>query len=152
MDDEEKMDHEGELLVPQERREYPRIAINVAVKYRILTKDEADYAITKKFDPEEIFKECNESRALNISKSGLLMNTKEEIEPKSFIAVSMYLPLPGLSCACRALAEVVRCEKKGEEFVVGVKFLRILHHKLNKYGFLTLTQLLEITGEEIKLD
>lgn len=149
---EDKKDREGELLVPQERREYPRVAVNVAVKYRVLTDDEADHAITKKFDSEQIFKKCNESQALNVSTSGLLMYTEEEIPQKKFIAVSMYLPLPGLSCACRALAEVVRCEKKGGGFEVGVKFLKILHHKLNKYGFLTLTQLLEITGEEIKLD
>jgi hypothetical protein len=149
---------EGELLIPQERRDYPRVSLSVKVRYRILDDDEADKALTRHFDPEKIFTKYQESSLINVSTSGLLMYTSEEVRVKKFVAVSMYLPMPGLSCACKALAEVIRCDKDKEskesnKYVVALKFLKVIHHNLNKYRFITLTDILDIKGgENIKMD
>ncbi len=142
----------GELLIPQERRDYPRVAFTVPVRYRILEKNEADEAIHKKFNPDLIFEKYNSAEATNLSTSGLLMVTPEEVREKSFLIVSMYLPLPGLSCSATALAECIRFTVKDGTNTVALKFLKVLHHDLNKYKFCTLTDLLDIKGEEIKLD
>ena len=145
---------EGDLLIPKERRDYPRVAVTVRVRYRILEDDEKDNALTKNFDPDKIMAELKESRTINVSSSGLLMYVEEEIPVKKFIAVQMYLPFPGMSSACMALGEVMRCDKNGDghKYMIGVKFLKVLRHNLNKFKFLSLTELLEIKGEDIKLD
>ena len=57
MTEEEKK--EAELLVPKERRDYPRVAVSVKVMYRVLSDDDADAALTKNFDAEKIFKETS---------------------------------------------------------------------------------------------
>lgn len=143
----------GEIYLPQERRDYPRVAIAVKVRYRVLDDTEEDKNIKKNFDPEKIFSKYCESTTINISSSGLLMFVEEEIPVKSFIVVNMYIPLPGLSCSCKVMGEVVRCEKEDEKkYKLAIKFLKVLWHNLNKYKFLTLTDLLDIKGEEIKLD
>ena len=80
------------------------------------------------------------------------MYADREIPVKTFIAINMYIPLPGLSCSCKTLAEVVRCERQNDKYLIGLKFLKVLYHNLNKYKFLTLTDLLEIKGEDIKID
>lgn len=146
------MEKEGEILLPKERRDYPRIAVNVKVRYRILENTKEDMDLIKHFDADKIFLEYNESNTLNMSSSGLLMYIDEEMQVKSFIAVNMYIPLPGLSCSCKVLGEVVRCERENEKYKVAIKFLKVLWHNLNKYKFLTLIDLLEIKGEEIKID
>ncbi|HDQ26172.1 MAG TPA: PilZ domain-containing protein [bacterium] len=140
---------EAELLLPRERRDYPRISVSVKVKYRMLDDDADDRNLVKHFDPEKIF---FESSAVNISASGLLMKTKEEIPLKKFIAISMYLPMPGISCNCRAIAEIVRCEKDREIYLIGVKFLKVINHSLNKFKFLSLADLLNMKGDSIKID
>ena len=139
---------EGELLLPQEKRDYPRFSLNVKVMYRVLDNDEADKALVKHFDPEKVFQACKTSEVINVSTSGLLMYTLENIPEKSFVAVNMYIPLPGLSCACRAVAEVIRSDKQQDKYLIALKFLKVIHHNLNKYKFLTLTDLLEIKGGE----
>lgn len=149
---------EGELLLPQERRDYPRISVSVGVRYRVLADDEADKALTKHFDPEKIFTKFQECHVINMSTSGLLMRAPEDIKEKKFVAINMYLPMPGLSCSCKALAEVIRCvkdESKGEnnKYIVALKFLKVIHHNLNKYKFVTLADILDIKGgENIKMD
>jgi hypothetical protein len=144
--------NEGELLLPQEKRDYPRIAVNIKVLYRVLENDEADIALVKHFDPEKVFKSCSTSEVVNLSTSGLLMYTAENIATKSFVAVNMYIPLPGLSCACRAIAEVIRCSAENGKFLIALKFLKVIHHDLNKFKYCTLNDLLEIKGgEDIKL-
>jgi hypothetical protein len=140
--------NEGELLLPREKRDYPRISINIKVMYRVLDNDEADKALVKHFDPEKVFKSCSASEVINLSTSGLLMYTGENIPAKSFVAVHMCIPLPGLSCACRAIAEVIRSEEQKGRFLIGLKFLKVVHHNLNKYKFVTLTDMLEIKGGE----
>lgn len=149
---------EAELLVPQERRDYPRIAINVKVRYRVLDDTEEDRNLIKHFDPDQILRQYNESKVVNLSTSGLLMHTKEEIPVKKFVVVFMYLPLPGLSCNIKTLAEVIRCEpapedvkKQGFQYNIALKFLKIIHHSLNKFKFLSLIELLDVTGDNIKL-
>ncbi len=154
----DNINKEGELLVPQERRDYPRIAINVKVRYRVLDDTEADKNLTKHFDPDQILQEYSESKVVNISTSGLLMHTKEEISVKKFVVVCMYLPLPGLSCNIKTLAEVIRCEsapedikKQGYQYNIALKFLKVIHHSLNKFKFLSLIELLDVKGDNIKL-
>jgi len=97
-------------------------------------------------------KDFETNECLNVSTSGILMESKDSVDLKKFVAVSMYLPLPGLSCSCRALAEVVRCENTDEGYMLGLKFLRVLYHNLNKYKFLTLADLLNMNGSEIKFE
>lgn len=144
--------NEGELLLPQEKRDYPRISINVKVMYRVLENDEADNALIKHFDPEKVFQACSSSQVINVSTSGLLMYTPEPIPVKSFVAVNMFIPLPGLACACRAVAEVIRSDKQNGKNLIALKFLKVIHHNLNKYKYCTLNDLLEIKGgEDIKL-
>jgi hypothetical protein len=143
---------DAELLIPQERRDYPRIGINIHVKYRVLGTELEDAGITKRFDPDKTFEKSIQDKAINISTSGLLMYCAEEIKIKSFVAVSMYLPLPGLSCSCRALAQVIRCDPGNGNYILALKFIKVLFHDLTKYKFMTLTDLLEIKGEDIKLD
>ena len=38
---------EGDLLFPQERREYPRLAVNVTVRYRVLGSSKEDIELAK---------------------------------------------------------------------------------------------------------
>jgi len=149
---------EGELLVPQEHRDYPRVAINVKVRYRVLDDTESDKNLIKRFDADQILREYKESKVVNVSTSGLLMHTNEEIPVKKFVVVCMYLPLPGLSCDIKTLAEVIRCEnaseyvkKQGYQFSVALKFLKVIHHSLNKFKFLSLVELLDVKGDNIKL-
>ncbi|MCX7698835.1 MAG: hypothetical protein N2114_05165, partial [Candidatus Goldbacteria bacterium] len=61
----DNLNKEGELLVPQERREYPRVAINVKVRYRVLDDTEEDKNLIKNFDPDKIFHEYSESKVVN---------------------------------------------------------------------------------------
>ncbi len=157
-ENDDNINKEGELLVPQERRDYPRIAINVKVRYRILDDTEEDRQLIKHFDPDIILKEYTESKVVNISTSGLLMHTKEEIPVKKFVIVHMYLPLPGLSCNIKTLAEVIRCDeapqdvkKQGYQYNIALKFLKVIHHSLNKFKFLSLIELLDVKGDNIKL-
>ncbi|MFP4466050.1 MAG: PilZ domain-containing protein [Candidatus Goldiibacteriota bacterium] len=141
---------EGSLLLPQERRDYPRVSVNIKVQYKVLDETDDDMKTALKFDPEKIMEKFESSECLNVSTSGILMRSGYPVDKKKFVAVNMYLPMPGLSCACRALAEVVRCEKMEDGYLLGLKFLRILHHNLNKYKFLTLADLLNMKGTEIK--
>lgn len=141
---------EADLLIPQERRDYPRIAISVHVKYRVLENDPEDRELIKKFDPEKIFEQAASATMVNISSSGLLMYASEEIPVKSFVAVSMYLPLPGLSCSCRVLGECVRCIKEANRWSIGLKFLKVLQHDLNQFKYMALKDLLEIRGQDFK--
>jgi hypothetical protein len=156
--DEKEEKQEGELLLPQERRDYPRVAVTVKVRYRVLEDDVADHALTRHFDPEKIFTKFQESSLINVSSSGLLMYVHEKIQQKKFVAISMFLPLPGLACSCKALAEVIRCEEEKEEknglkYTAALKFLKVINHSLNKYNFLTLNDLLDIRGgEDIKIN
>ncbi len=143
---------EGDLLFPQERREYPRLAVNVTVRYRVLGSSKEDIELAKKFNPEEIFREFEEDETVNISTSGLLMYCKDAIPDKSIVAVNFYMPLPGLSCTCKALAEAIRCEKINGRYITALKFLKIIHHDMTKYKYLTLNEILAIKGMEIKLD
>lgn len=148
MDNMEEEKKEGDLLLPQERRDYPRVSFSIKVHYRVLEHTQADEHLTKHFDADKIFAQTD---ALNLSSSGLLMVVDEQIPVKSFVAVSMYIPLPGLSCKCRVLGEVMRCEYAEGKFSIGIKFLKVFWHDLNKYKFVTLTDLLNIKGEDIKL-
>lgn len=153
--DEKEEKTEADLLLPQERRDYPRVNVTVKVRYRVLENDEADRALTKHFDPDKIFEKFSESHVINVSTSGLLMYAHEQIKEKQFVAISMVLPMPGLACMCKALAEVIRCdkdEKDPSKYILALKFLKIIHHSLNKFKFMTLNGMLDIKGgEDIKL-
>ncbi len=154
--DEEKND--GELLISgNEKREYPRVPMRVAVKYRVLESEEAEKALTKYFDADKLLIDSKKSETIDVSKSGLLMYVNEEVPIKSFIVVSMYISVPGISCSCKAIAQIVRRVRNedmdnGFTYKIAVKFLRILHHNLKNYKFLNLEQLLNVkdrfSGEE----
>jgi len=146
--------NEAELLLPEERREYPRVAMAVKVLYRILNGSEEDKNLIKNFNAENILTHYKEAESVNLSKSGILMYTQEEIKIKSFLSTSMYLPMPGFSCNVRALAEVVRCDKdeKSGKYLMALKFLKLIHHNLNKFKYVTLKDILAIDGENIKID
>lgn len=146
--DEEK--NEGELLIQgNEKREYPRVPMKVAVKYRILESEEAETALTKYFDADKLLNDFQKSETIDVSKTGLLMFVNEEVPVKSFIVVSMYISVPGISCSCKAIAQVVRRVKNEDtgsnfNYKIAVKFFKILHQNLKNYRFLKLEQLLDI--------
>ncbi len=153
--DEEK--NEGELLISgNEKREYPRIPMRVAVKYKVLESEEAEKALTKYFEPDKLLSDSKKSETIDVSKSGLLMYVNEEVPIKSFIVVSMYISVPGISCSCKAIAQIVRRVKNEDDdrfnYKIAVKFIKILHHNLKNYKFLNLEQLLDVkdrfSGEE----
>lgn len=146
--DEEKND--GELIIQgNEKREYPRVPMKVAVKYRILESEEAEKALTKYFDADRLLADSKKSETIDVSRSGLLMYVDDEVPIKSFIVVNMYISVPGISCSCKAIAQVVRRIKNEDtdskfNYKIAVKFLKILHHNLKNYKFLNLEQLLDI--------
>ena len=142
----------GELRLPSEKREYPRVPMNVAVRYKVLEAEEAKVALGRSFDPDAMLREFKEGETLDVSRSGALIYVNEELGVKSVIVVNMYLSVPGISCNCKALAEVIRREKAGEgekfEYKAALKFLKILHHNLKSYKFLNLNDLLDVRGQE----
>ena len=128
---------DAELTVPAERRQYPRIPLSLPIHYSIVKKGE----------------DIKKSESINISTGGVLMTTEERIEPGSTIHLTMNMPLPGLSCNCAMLGEIVRCEEKEDKsgFKTAVKFNKIVHHNLNKYKYASLKDILKLEGDEIKL-
>jgi len=143
----------GELRLPGEKREYPRVPMNVSARYRVLDGEEAVRAMGRHFDADMILKQFNEGETIDVSKAGALMYVNEEIPLKTIAAVSMYISIPGISCSCKALAEVIRKEKAADgekyEYKVGLKFLKILHHNLKNYRFLNLNDLLDVKEEPL---
>lgn len=157
-DKQEKEAKHAELIIPGERRTYPRIALSTIVKYSIVKQGEE--VNEEQYDNllDEGIKNLNsnnvkESETVNLSSGGLLMNTDEKINPGSFICVTMHLPLPGLACNCSILGKVIRCEEVGKNnYKIAIKFEKIVHHNLNKYRYATLKEILNIEGPKIKLD
>jgi len=145
--EQEKKD--GELIIPgNEKREYPRVQMKVTVKYRVLESEEAEKALTKYFEPDKLLETFNKSETIDVSKSGLLMYVNEEVPVKSFIVVNMYISVPGISCACKAIGQIVRRMKSDDNekyaYKIAIKFLKIIHHNLKNYRYLNLENLLEI--------
>lgn len=153
----EKEIKNAELIIPSsERREYPRIALSTPIKYSILKQRKEN------LDQDKLIKEgfnnlysnnVKVSETINLSSGGLLMVTEEEINTDSILHITMHIPLPGISCNCSMLGKVVRCERKEDKkYNIAVKFLKIIHHNLNKYKYATLKDLLNLEGPQIKID
>ncbi len=142
----------GELRLPGEKREYPRVPMSVAARYRVLEKEEATSALGRNFDADTILRQYSEGETIDVSKAGALMYVNEEIPLKSIVAVNMYISIPGISANCRAIGEVVRREKAPEEdkygFKTGLKFLKIMHHNLKNYKYLNLNDLLDVKEQK----
>lgn len=139
----------AEAKFPNEKRVYPRIPLNSSVRYRILGGEELERAMNRYFDADKILAEKHvETETVNVSKEGMLMYTNEEIPIKSMLAVNLYIAVPGISCNCKALGEVVRREKETENerygYKVAVRFHKIVHHNLKSYKYLDLPDLLNI--------
>jgi len=152
---EEKEAKKAELIVSGERRIYPRMALSVPVKYSIVkeavpSEAEHDTLIKQGMDNIETDK-FNSTKSVNISSGGLLITTDSRINPKTTLHLSMYIPLPGLACNCSILGEVVRCEKGENGYNTGIKFIKIIHHNLNKYKYATLRDILNIEDSKFKL-
>ena len=98
-------------------------------------------------------KNLKKSESVNVSTGGVLMTTEEKLEQGSIIQLSMHMPLPGLSCNCAMLGEVVRCEQSEDKksYRAAVKFTKIVHHNLNKYKYASLKDILNLEGEEISI-
>ncbi|HDT14820.1 MAG TPA: PilZ domain-containing protein [Firmicutes bacterium] len=144
---------EGEILLRNEKREYPRLSMKVKVRYNVLAGEDAEKALTRHYAPEELMDGHREGETVDVSRAGILMNTNEEIRMKSFLNVLMYITVPGISCNVKALAEVVRREMNPETeayaYKIGLKFHKILHHNLKQYKYAELQDLLNI--KEISL-
>lgn len=144
---------EGEINFGNEKREHPRVAMSVPVRYRVLSNEEATKAINRSFDPDTILQEFNEGETINVSKTGILMYTNEELSVKSFIVINMHISIPGISCNCKALAEIIRREKTFDSskyfYKVALKFHKILHHNLKNYKYMNLNELLDIKEAQI---
>jgi hypothetical protein len=139
---------EGELQIPSEKREFPRVPMNVNVRYRVLDNEEATRALGRSFDADALLEKFGEGETVNVSKGGILMYTNEEIPAKSFLAVNMYITIPGISANCKALAEVIRRDRSNDAskwlYTVALKFHKIIHHNLKNYKFLNLDDLLDV--------
>lgn len=144
--------NDGEIKLPgatgTEKREFPRVPMNVNVRYRQLSSDEATKAMARTFDADKLLEKFEEGETKNVSKAGILMYTNEEIAAKTFLAVNMYITVPGITCNCKALAEVIRRERSNDAskwlYTVALKFHKILHHNLKNYKYLNLNDLLEV--------
>jgi len=141
---------DGELhLKKNEKREYPRQAMAVPVRYKVLSQEESEKAVSRHFDPDMVMvKNYKHGETFDVSKNGVSMYVNEEILLKSHMAVTMYLSVPGILCNCKALAEVVRREANTEggfyAYKIGLRFIKIMHHNLKNYTFLNLNDLLNI--------
>lgn len=141
---------EGEIVMPAptEKREFPRVPMNVSVRYRQLNSEEATKALARMFDADTLLEKYEDGETKNVSKGGILMYTNEEIASKSFLAVNMFITIPGISCNCKALAEVIRRDRSNDAskwlYTVALKFHKIIHHNLKNYKFLNLNDLLDI--------
>jgi len=153
---EEKEAKNAELIISGERRIYPRIALTVPVKYSIVkeavpSETEQDELLQKGMENINSDK-YNTTQTVNISTGGLLITTDDIINPKTTLHLTMYIPLPGIACNCSILGEVVRCEKTEKGYNTGIKFIKIIHHNLNKYKYATLKDILNIDGPKFRMD
>ncbi|HDT14822.1 MAG TPA: PilZ domain-containing protein [Firmicutes bacterium] len=148
---------DAELIVPSEKREYPRIALSVPVFYSLVKEGAAEKteydSLAQKGSEQLEKKQAKETETENISSGGVLITTNEKIQEGALLHLSMYLPLPGIACSCSVLGEAVRSEKydENEKYRTAVRFLSVTHHNLNKYTYAALKDLLNIGGPEIKL-
>jgi hypothetical protein len=138
-----------EMTGSVEKREYPRVQTALTVRFRILGQEEAEKALSRHFDPDATLAEgFQEAETIDVSKNGLLMLANEEIRLKSFVAVSMYVSVPGISCNCKGLAEVVRRELNPEsnifKYKIGLRFSKVIHQNLKNYKFLDLRGMLDV--------
>jgi len=144
---------EGEIKFGTEKREHPRVSMTVPVRYRVLSSEEAQKALNRMFDADSILQEFSEGETINVSKTGILMYTNEELQIKSFIVINMHISIPGISCNCKALAEIIRREKafasNKYSYKIALRFHKILHHNLKNYKFMKLNDLLDIKEEQI---
>ncbi len=157
-DNKEKEIKKAELFFPSsERRTYPRVALSAPIRYVVIKQgkdnkldEDYDKLISKDFNEKNIVKE---SKTINLSSGGLLIQTDEEISVGSLLHIKMHMPLPGISCNCFMLGEVVRCEKKEiKKYEIAIKFKKVIHHNLNKYKYATLKEILNLEGPQIKID
>ncbi|MCX7698834.1 MAG: PilZ domain-containing protein [Candidatus Goldbacteria bacterium] len=143
----------GEINFGKEKREHPRIEMTVPVRYRILSSEEATKALNRSFDADTILQEYSEGETINVSKTGILMYTNEEVPIKSFIVINMHISIPGISCNCKALAEIMRREKAFDSskyfYKIALKFHKILHHNLKNYKYMRLNELLDIKEAQV---
>jgi hypothetical protein len=139
---------EGEVRIPAEKREFPRVPMNVSVRYRQLSSEESTKALGRVFDADALLEKFEDGETKNVSKGGILMYTNEELSAKSFLVVNMYISIPGISCNCKALAEVIRRDRSNDAskwlYTVALKFHKIMHHNLKSYKFLNLNDLLDV--------
>ncbi|MFP4466051.1 MAG: PilZ domain-containing protein [Candidatus Goldiibacteriota bacterium] len=145
--------NEGEIVISNEKREYPRLPMTVKVRYTALSNEDAEKALGRYFVPDELAGNFREGTSIDVSKSGILMNTNEEIRIKTFLNVLIYITIPGISCNVKALAEAVRREMNPDDdayvYKVGLKFHKILHHNLKKYKYAEVQSLLNIKETEL---
>lgn len=143
---EEKL--EGEINFGMEKREHPRVSMVVPVRYRVLSGEEATKVLNRMFDADKILQDFTEGETINVSKTGILMYTNEEVPVKSFVVINMHISIPGISCNCKAFAEIIRREKVFDTskylYKVALKFHKVLHHNLKNYKYMKLNDLLDI--------
>ncbi|MCE5299890.1 MAG: PilZ domain-containing protein [Spirochaetia bacterium] len=138
---------EGELFLGTEKREFPRVPMIVPVRFRKLSNEEAEKAGGRYADINNMLEQYDEGETANVSKTGILMYTNEELPSKSSIAVNMHFSIPGIACNCKAIAEVIRRQKSDKErynYLVALKFTKIVHHNLKNYRFQDLNNLLDV--------
>jgi hypothetical protein len=142
----EKLD--GEIIFPKnEKREYPRVPMRIKVKYRVIGGDEAEKLLNRLVDANKVIKEGDLGETIDVSRSGLLMLVNEEIPIRSFIAVNMYISVPGISCTCKAVAEVVRRERCSEgayNYRIALKFIKLAHDNMKSYKYCEVEDLIKI--------
>ncbi len=146
------MDQQVNAGTSGEKREYPRAMMSTPARFRLLGPHDAEKALNRHFDPDELLTEYKEGETLDVSKTGVMLLTNEDLKLGSFIAASMHLSVPGISCNCKVLGEVVRrhLNENGKyKYKVGLKLHRILHQNLKTYKYLDFKDLLSIKERQI---
>jgi hypothetical protein len=125
--------------------------MSLQVRYKVLGNEEAEKALSRHYDPDSLMKDHNTGETVDVSRTGILMNTSEELMVKTYLNVALFITVPGISCNCKALAEVMRRDVNPDtdvyRFKVGLKFHKILHHNLKNYKFSDLSSLLGVNEQ-----
>lgn len=102
----------------QERRQFPRLDVNVKIRYKILTNIEKH--MLSDFDSY-----VGEARSKNISVDGVRILSESVIEPNTIIGLELFFPEQ--KAPIRALGRAVWSKPLGKqgEYYTGVEFVAI---------------------------
>ncbi len=125
--------------------------MSTPARFRLLGPHDAEKAMNRHFDPDELLTEYKEGETLDVSKSGVMLLTNEDLKLGSVVVAAMHLSVPGIACNCKVLGEVVRrhLHENGKyKYRIGLKLHKILHQNLKTYKYLDFKDLLSIKDRQ----